>query len=46
MVGIKLDGYEPYELTLTRKTSGWVIGNILFGGWVWLQTRLQAAYIS
>lgn len=32
MVGIELDGYEPYETTLTRKTSGWVWGNLVFGG--------------
>jgi hypothetical protein len=28
---IQLEGYEPYEITLTRQTSGWVFGNILFG---------------
>ncbi len=28
---IKLEGYEPYEVILTRQTSGWVFGNILFG---------------
>ena len=30
-VVIRLDGYEPYETVLTRQTSGWVFGNILFG---------------
>jgi len=35
---IKLDlpGYAPAELTLTRKTSGWVWGNIVFGGLIGL----------
>jgi hypothetical protein len=27
---IQLEGYEPYEITLTRQASGWVFGNILF----------------
>ena len=27
-----LAGYYPYEMTLTKKTNGWVWGNILFGG--------------
>ncbi len=31
-VKIELQGYKPYELTLTRKTNGWIWGNILFGG--------------
>lgn len=28
---IRLAGYEPYETILTRQTSGWVFGNVLFG---------------
>lgn len=36
MVQIELDGYETYETTLTRKVSGWVWGNIVFGGLVGL----------
>jgi hypothetical protein len=32
VVKVDLAGYAPAELTLTRKTSGWVWGNILFGG--------------
>jgi hypothetical protein len=28
---IQMEGYEPYEIMLTRQTSGWVFGNILFG---------------
>lgn len=31
-VKMLLAGYEPYEMTLTKKTNGWVWGNILFGG--------------
>lgn len=29
---IELDGYYPYEITLTKQFSGWVFGNLLFGG--------------
>jgi hypothetical protein len=36
IVKINLDGYKPYETTLTRKTSGWVWGNIVFGGLIGL----------
>lgn len=32
IVKLELDGYQAYETTLTRKTSGWVWGNIVFGG--------------
>ncbi|MFL5382556.1 MAG: PEGA domain-containing protein [Longimicrobiaceae bacterium] len=31
-VRLTLAGYQPYELQLERKTSGWVWGNLLFGG--------------
>jgi hypothetical protein len=31
-VRIELPGYQPYELTLTKHTNGWVFGNIVFGG--------------
>jgi hypothetical protein len=31
IVRITLAGYETYETTLTRKVSGWVWGNIVFG---------------
>lgn len=27
-----MEGYEPYEVSFTRSTSGWVWGNIVFGG--------------
>lgn len=31
-VRIELEGYAPYEMALSRSTSGWVWGNIVFGG--------------
>jgi len=36
VIKIELAGYEPYETTLTRKVSGWVWGNIVFGGLIGL----------
>jgi hypothetical protein len=36
IVKIELDGYMPYETTLTKKVSGWVWGNVLFGGLIGL----------
>ena len=36
IVNISLEGYEPFEGTITRSTSGWVWGNILFGGLIGL----------
>ncbi len=36
IVSIEMSGYQPFETTLTRKTSGWVWGNILFGGLIGL----------
>ena len=35
-VRIELDGYLPYETVLTRKTSGWIAGNIILGGLIGL----------
>jgi hypothetical protein len=32
IVKIDLDGYAPAELTLTKGVSGWVWGNLAFGG--------------
>ena len=32
IIKIQLGGYQPFEGTVTRKVSGWVWGNILFGG--------------
>ncbi len=36
VVRIELQGYNPYELALTRSVSGWVWGNIVFGGLIGL----------
>lgn len=36
IVKIELAGYKPYELALTKKISGWVFGNIIFGGLIGL----------
>lgn len=35
-VEIRLAGYKPYQITLTRKFNAWYIGNVLFGGVVGL----------
>ena len=32
IIKIELTGYQPYEITAVKKLSGWVLGNILFGG--------------
>ena len=29
---IKLEGYQTYQTTLTKKLNGWIFGNILVGG--------------
>lgn len=42
MVRIQLEGYETYETTLTRSTSGWVWGNIVFGGLIGLVVDASA----
>jgi len=36
LVRIELPGYQPFETTLTRGVSGWVWGNIVFGGLIGL----------
>jgi len=36
IVRIEMDGYAPFEATLTKKVSGWVWGNIVFGGLIGL----------
>lgn len=36
IVKINLDGYQPYEIALSRNISGWVWGNIIFGGFIGL----------
>ncbi|MFH0926664.1 MAG: PEGA domain-containing protein [bacterium] len=35
-VKIEMPGYMPYETTFTRSTSGWIWGNIVFGGLIGL----------
>jgi hypothetical protein len=32
MVRLEMAGYQPYETKLTRGVSGWVWGNLVFGG--------------
>jgi len=36
IIHITADGYQPADLTLTRSVSGWVWGNLLFGGLIGL----------
>jgi uncharacterized protein YceK len=36
IVKIELAGYQPFETTITRSVSGWVWGNIVFGGLIGL----------
>lgn len=36
IVRIELEGYQPFEATLTKSVSGWVWGNIVFGGLIGL----------
>lgn len=31
-IRLELEGYETYEAVLTHQVSGWVFGNIVFGG--------------
>jgi hypothetical protein len=33
---VTLDGYRPFQIQLQRSTSGWVWGNIAFGGLIGL----------
>jgi hypothetical protein len=35
-VRLELEGYQPVEIPLRRKVSGWVWGNIVFGGLIGL----------
>ncbi len=32
IVRVTMVGYEPFEVALSRSTSGWVWGNLVFGG--------------
>lgn len=40
VIAVTMDGYQPFELTTTRSTSGWVWGNIVFGGLIGLAVDL------
>lgn len=31
-VRLELEGYQPYEINFSRQISGWVFGNVVFGG--------------
>lgn len=35
-VRFDLDGYQPYEMQLSRSVDGWIAGNIIFGGLIGL----------
>ncbi len=35
-ITVTMPGYEPFAMVTTRKTSGWVWGNIVFGGLIGL----------
>jgi hypothetical protein len=35
-IRIALAGYQPYEMNITHHVSGWVFGNIIFGGLIGL----------
>ena len=36
VVSIKMAGFEPTQVAVTRQVSGWVAGNIIFGGLIGL----------
>lgn len=36
LVKIELEGYMPFEMYVNRKVSGWVWGNVAFGGLIGL----------
>ncbi len=40
VITVKMDGYQPFEMTTTRSTSGWVWGNVVFGGLIGLAVDL------
>jgi len=42
IVKIELPGYMPYETAFSRSTSGWVWGNIVFGGIIGLAIDAMA----
>ena len=36
VVRLELPGYAPYEIQFTKTVSGWIFGNIVFGGFIGL----------
>jgi hypothetical protein len=36
IVRIELEGYQPYEAVFSRQLSGWVFGNVIYGGLIGL----------
>jgi hypothetical protein len=36
IVRVEMPGYQPFDLTLTHSVSGWVWGNVAFGGLIGL----------
>lgn len=36
IITMQLDGYQVYEAIFSRQLSGWVFGNIIFGGFIGL----------
>ena len=44
-VKMVLDGYKPYETTLTRKFNGWYVGNIAFGGLIGIIVDLSTGAV-
>ena len=36
IISFELEGYQPYQTTITSKLSGWVWGNIVLGGLIGL----------
>jgi uncharacterized protein YceK len=36
IIKIAMNGFEPVEMTVTRHLSGWIAGNIIFGGLIGL----------
>lgn len=36
LIQIEMEGYQPYEMHVTNSVSGWVWGNIVFGGLIGL----------
>lgn len=46
IVRVEMEGYKPYEAVITRRVSGWVWGNIFFGGLIGLAVDAIAGSIN